>query len=165
MSTVLILIVIDQNDTVEHYNYPPLYPSSFQLPQQAQTPLDFASYGQLPFQLQSYSSHFGGSNITWSTSNTTSNSIQSVVTVTPSVTTIVTTVTQLTPTLQTSQPRVVDFPMIGLNDQYSFSSRQRPLHGMSGYPTGSALLPPSPQLPLRQVCVSDITQITHKCMH
>ena len=138
--------MIDQTDAVEqHHNNVPFYPS---LPQQAQmTLLNNVPYTQLPFKQQVYNFPFGGNNMTWTSSVTVSDSLESssVVRMTPSVTV---TVTSSFSTLQTSQSRAVDTPITTLHDLYGSSSQQRPLYGMYGYPTG--VLPPAP-LPLPQV--------------
>ena len=129
----------------QHHNNIPFYPS---LPQQAQMiPLNNVLYMQLPFQQQVYSSSFGGNNMTWTSSVTVSDSLQSssVVRMTPSVTV---TVTSSFSTLQTSQSRAVDTPITTLHNQYGSSGQQRTLYGMCDYPTG--VLPPAP-LPLPQV--------------
>ena len=140
-------LVIGQTDTVEHHNNVPLHPSIFQLPQQAQmTPSNYVPHMQSPFQQHVYNSPFGGSNMTWSSYGTASNSLQSAsaVRMAPSATV---TVTPSSSTLQTSQPTAVDIPINTLHDQYEPYSQQRPLYGMCGYPTGGApLLPPPLQV-------------------
>ena len=129
----------------QHHNNVPFYPSTFQLPQQAQmTPLNNIPHMRLPFQQQVYNSPFSGNNMTWTSSVTASHSLQrsSVVRMTPSVTV---TVTSSFSTLQTSQSRAVDTPITTLHDQYGSSSQQRPLYDMYDYPTG--VLPPPPPPP------------------